>query len=431
MYRILFCLFLVSCAAQKEISKSADKLLFKDSTLADAHVGISIYNASTNKYLYNYQANKYFVPASNTKLFTAYTALKYLRDSLPGIQYLDTGDSLYLFPTGDPTFLHKDFPRQPVAEFLSRQKRALNFSNANWNDSPLGFGWAWDDYTSDYMAERSPLPVFGNVIKFVQTMQDEEPIIFTEPDINWKLNFNPDTSSKTFAVGRLRAENVFRVTTGKEKYREIEVPFVTDGLTSALDLLRDTIVSMERNVISKKAPANVKTIYSQPVDTFLRIMMNRSDNFFAEQTLMMVSNLKLGVMNDGRLIDNLLKTDLKDAPQQPRWVDGSGLSRYNLFTPYDFVWLLNKMKNEFTLERLKHILPTGGQGTITNYFKTDSGYVFAKTGTLSGHVALSGFFITKKNTLLIFSVLVNNHHGSATAIRRKVEAFLQGVASKY
>lgn len=430
MYRILFCLLLVSCAAQKEISKSADKLLFKDSTLADAHVGISIYNASTNKYLYNYQANKYFVPASNTKLFTAYTALKYLRDSLPGIQYLDAGDSLYIFPTGDPTFLHKDFPRQPVAEFMNRQKKPLTFSVASWNDSPFGFGWAWDDYNSDYMAERSPLPVFGNVIRFVQTVQDDGQLVFTEPDINWKLNFNPDTTSKTFGVRRERSENVFRVTNGKENYREIEVPFVTYGLTSALELLNDTIHN-ERNITNRKAPAGVRTIYSQPVDTFLRIMMNRSDNFFAEQTLMMVSNLKLGAMDDARLIDNLLKTDLKDAPQQPRWVDGSGLSRYNLFTPYDFVWLLNKMKNEFTLERLRHILPTGGQGTIANYFKTDSGYVFAKTGTLSGHVALSGFYITKKNTLLIFSVLVNNHHGSAAAIRRKVEAFLQGVAGKY
>jgi serine-type D-Ala-D-Ala carboxypeptidase/endopeptidase (penicillin-binding protein 4) len=434
MYRILFCLLFVSCAAQKEISKSADKLLFKDSALADAHVGISIYNATANKYLYNYQANKYFVPASNTKIFTAYTALKYLRDSLPGIQYLDAGDSLYLFPTGDPTFLHKDFAHQPVAGFLNSQKRPLTFSLANWNDASLGFGWAWDDYNSDYMAERSAFPVFGNVIRFVQTMQDDgEPVIFTEPDINWKINFNPDTSTKTFAVRRQRAENIFRVTTGKEKYREIEVPFVTDGILSALSLLNDTIHN-ERNVTNKKVPlgnANLKTIFSQPTDSFLRIMMHRSDNFFAEQTLMMVGNLKFGVMDDGRLIDELLKTDLKDAPQQPRWVDGSGLSRYNLFTPYDFVWILNKMKNEYSLERLKHIFATGGKGTLANFFKRDSGYVFAKTGTLSGHVALSGFYITRKNTLLIFSVLVNNHHGSATAIRRRVEEFLQGIADKY
>ena len=60
-------------------------------------------------------------------------------------------------------------------------------------------------------------------------------------------------------------------------------------------------------------------------------------------------------MNDEKIIDTLLKTDFKDLPQKPRWVDGSGLSRYNLFTPQDFVAILNKMKNEFGMERIKVI----------------------------------------------------------------------------
>jgi D-alanyl-D-alanine carboxypeptidase/D-alanyl-D-alanine-endopeptidase (penicillin-binding protein 4) len=160
-------------------------------------------------------------------------------------------------------------------------------------------------------------------------------------------------------------------------------------------------------------------------------MMHRSDNFFAEQSLLMVSNELLGIMNDEKIIDTLLKTDFKDLPQKPRWVDGSGLSRYNLFTPQDFVAILNKMKNEFGMERIKTILPTGGKGTISSYYKTETGYIFAKTGTLSGVVAFSGFLYTKKNKLLIFSVLVNNHQSSATDVRRAVEKFLQGVRNKY
>ena len=159
--------------------------------------------------------------------------------------------------------------------------------------------------------------------------------------------------------------------------------------------------------------------------------MHRSDNFFAEQTLLMVSNERLGVMNDEKIIDTLLKTDFKDLPQKPRWVDGSGLSRYNLFTPQDFVAILNKMKNEFGMERIKVILPTGNEGTISSYYKADSNYIFAKTGTLSGVVALSGFLYTKKNKLLIFSVLVNNHQASATAVRRAVEKFIEDVRNKY
>jgi D-alanyl-D-alanine carboxypeptidase/D-alanyl-D-alanine-endopeptidase (penicillin-binding protein 4) len=132
-------------------------------------------------------------------------------------------------------------------------------------------------------------------------------------------------------------------------------------------------------------------------------------------------------MDEQKLIDTLLKTDLNGFPQKPKWVDGSGLSRYNLFSPEDFVWLLNKMKDEFGLERLKIILPTGDEGTLRNYYKDETGFIYAKTGTLSGHVALSGFLITAKNKLLIFSVQVNNHYTSATAVRRAVEKFLRKV----
>jgi D-alanyl-D-alanine carboxypeptidase/D-alanyl-D-alanine-endopeptidase (penicillin-binding protein 4) len=160
-------------------------------------------------------------------------------------------------------------------------------------------------------------------------------------------------------------------------------------------------------------------------------MMHRSDNFFAEQTLLMVSNERLGYMNDEKIIDTLLKTDFKDLPQKPRWVDGSGLSRYNLFTPQDFVAILNKMKNEFGMDRIKVILATGGEGTISSYYKADSGYIYGKTGTLSGVVAFSGFLYTKKGKLLIFSTLVNNHNASATEVRRAVEKFLQGIRNKY
>lgn len=434
---MMACLFLVACSAQKEISKSADKLLFSDSAIARAHVGISIYDPASNKYLYNFQPNKYFIPASNVKIFTTYVGLKYLGDSLPGIQYIENADSIHLFPTADPTFLHKDFLTQPVVDFLKRQRKPLTISSAAWRDAALGFGWSWDDYNSDYMAERSPFPVYGNLIRFVQTQQvneanqKQEPVIFTEPDINWKLNFNPDPSTRTFNVRRQTGENIFRVTTGIEKYRAIDIPFVTNVLASSLELLKDTIQQELTPTEQRPDRDKLRTVFSQPTDSFLRAMMHHSDNFFSEQTLEMVSNLKLGYMEDGRLIDTLLKSDLKDVPQRPRWVDGSGLSRYNLFSPYDFIWILKKMHDEYPFERIKNIFPTGGQGTLTNYYKTDSSFLFAKTGTLSGQLALSGYLITSKKRLLIFSVLINNHYASAPAIRRQVEQFLNTIAARY
>ena len=83
------------------------------------------------------------------------------------------------------------------------------------------------------------------------------------------------------------------------------------------------------------------------------------------------------------------------------------------------------------MERMKHLFPTGGQASLRNYFFNEKGFVFAKTGTLSGQVSLSGYIITKKNRLLIFSVLVNNHNTTATAVRKAVERFLKSVRENY
>jgi D-alanyl-D-alanine carboxypeptidase/D-alanyl-D-alanine-endopeptidase (penicillin-binding protein 4) len=172
-------------------------------------------------------------------------------------------------------------------------------------------------------------------------------------------------------------------------------------------------------------------VYSQPTDAMLRPMMHRSDNFFAEQSLLMVSHALLGYMNDSRIIDTLLKTDFADLPQKPRWADGSGLSRYNLFTPQDLVAILNKMQQEFGMDRVKRLFPTGGQGTISSYYRADSTFIYGKTGTLSGVVAFSGFMYTKKGKLLIFSTLVNNHQASAVDIRRAVERFITHIRRNY
>jgi D-alanyl-D-alanine carboxypeptidase/D-alanyl-D-alanine-endopeptidase (penicillin-binding protein 4) len=163
----------------------------------------------------------------------------------------------------------------------------------------------------------------------------------------------------------------------------------------------------------------------------LKPMMHRSDNFYAEQTLLMVSNERLGYMNDAAIIGTLLKTDLKDLPQQPSWVDGSGLSHFNLFTPEDIVTLLLKMKNEFGLERMHNVLPKGNTGTLEGLYEQTGNDIFAKTGTLNGVVALSGYLKCKSGKLLLFSVLVNNHTGRASAVRKAIEAFMTSIWEKY
>lgn len=424
-----------SCSLQKQIEKTANKTVLGDSSLQHAHVGISLYDVTANKYLYNYNASNYFVPASNTKIITCYAAMKYLGDSIAGIRYVETNKGIELVPTGDPTFLHPDYKNQPVLDFLKRTDKSLTVTAKNFTTDALGAGWSWSDYNFYYSAERSAWPVYGNIINWVQeidTTTDEpaSPVIYSIPEINWKVRFDADTSRKNFYVQRDKDENVFVITEGTEKFKRQEVPFITHGVQSTVELLKDTC-GKEIGIATELPSGRLQTIYSQPTDSVLRPMMHRSDNFFAEQLLLMVANEKFSVLNEDKIIYELIKTDLKELPHKPGWADGSGLSRFNLFTPQDFIAILQKMQREFGIERMKHIFPTGGKGTLSNYYKKDSGYFFAKTGSLNGVVALSGFMYSSKNKLLMFSVLVNNHRGNASAIRRQVESFLQQIRNKY
>ena len=163
--------FFTSCSVQKQIAKSAKADVLDTKALQTAHVGISIFNPSTKKYLYNYQGDKYFVPASNTKLPTCYAAMKYLGDSLVGLRYKifdETvgGPGMIIKETGDPTFLHLDFKNQPVLEFLRSSKMHISRKQSDFQESRLGSGWAWNDYEESYMAERSSFPIYGNVVRF-------------------------------------------------------------------------------------------------------------------------------------------------------------------------------------------------------------------------------------------------------------------------
>ena len=429
--------FLSSCSVSKRISRQADHLLLKDPAISQGHIGISIFDPSTGKYVYNHNADKYFIPASNTKLFSWYAGMKYLGDSLVAARITEFDKKLFIAGAGDPTTLHPSFKNQPLYDFLSKSNKTIWGVQKQFKAAPLGMGWAWDDYNASYMNERSEFPVFGNVVVF--SGQKESVRYFPTAPVSFPANkIYSNNGGKGFIdeVLRDRMSNSFTLYINANEKKNVVVPFIT-STALAFKILEDTlhkrIVSPEQVVPEQGLYEKVSqyVIRSQPADSLFQPMMHNSDNFFAEQTLLMASNEFLGYMSDRDMIDTILKTSLKDIPHYPKWVDGSGLSRYNLFTPQDFVWLLNKTKNEFSWERIKNTLPTGGEGTLSSYYKTEAGFIYAKTGTLSNNCALSGYLITKKNKMLIFSVLVNNYPGGATPVRRAVEKFIKQLRERY
>jgi len=425
-------LLLVSCTANKKIGKLAKAEVLTKKEMATAHIGISIMDAGTGKYLYNYQGDKYFVPASNTKIPTCYAAMKYLGDSLIGLKYAAINDSTILLKgTGDPTLLAREYMQHAVVDFIQQQSKKLVLTNNKaWKAAVYGSGWTWSDYDASYMPERNELPVYGNTIIISKSGKS---LKANPASLNSLVNLSIDSSwNDRFYLKRDQWSNTFSLAKSNTRFTSQETPLNMGKIMLPAVLLmdatgKDISVALDKD----NAALNWKIVQSRPTDSMLKPMMHRSDNFYAEQSLLMVGDKLLGVMDEQKTIDTLLKADFANLPQAPRWVDGSGLSRYNLFTPQDFVYILQKIKTEFEWNRITTIFQTGGEGTISSYYKHLQGKIYAKTGTLSGQVAFSGYLITEKNKTLIFSVLVNNHQTSATIVRKAVEEFLTKVYNNY
>lgn len=423
LFSIVLLTVLSACNIQK-----AQKILLQTTALKGAHVGIAVYNDTKQAWVDQYQSDHYFTPASNTKILATYVGLKFLGDSLPGFSMAENTDTIFLTPLGDPSFLHPDFSYQPVVELIKNTNKQVVIQPTKANDQfgHMGDGWAWNDYGEDYQPERSRMPIYGNVVHFYQG--------------NGKLFIKPFTFFKDITdITTIYQKNWTRKLVGNQFYTNgqknsaayFQVPFDSYFEPNLpLYLLQDTLkVKLHIGDDFSKLPQHlVKTV---PTDSLLKIMMRRSDNFFAEQVLLMGSQQLLGKMDDAAFIDTLLRTDFAGLPQKMRWVDGSGLSRYNLNTPENYIAILKKMQDEFGQKRVTQIFETGGEGTLSAYYKNFPGEIHAKTGSLSGQIALSGFIYTQKNQKLYFSILVSNHMSPTSAgVRKAVEAYLTSVAQK-
>ena len=88
---------------------------------------------------------------------------------------------------------------------------------------------------------------------------------------------------------------------------------------------------------------------------------------------------------------------------------------------------------EIPLKKLMDYLPVGGEsGTLRSWYGgKDKPYVYAKSGTLSNTYCLSGYIITKKGTVLIFSYMNNNYNRPNSNIRREMQEQLSNIYETY
>jgi len=395
--------------------------------LGSDFTGLVVLDPDTGEKLFDRWGDKYFVPASNTKLLTFYAALKILGDTIPAFYYRQTPDSLIIWGSGCPLFLHHYFPPNNSLDFLINAPGKLYLSMANFHDTPFGPGWSWDDMAYYYSPERSSFPIYGNTV-LVSALNDSlrvspkvlSPLLFRE--------YSPDSSVWRFQREPFRP--VIHYTKGDiTDTVEREIPFhVSRDIVKIL--LEDTL---KREVQIANIPirdANVFHVYG--ADSLYRKMLQESDNFLAEQILLMCSGRISDSLSQKIVIKYMMNTYLPDLPDPPIWVDGSGLSRYTLISPMDMVIILKRIYDSIGERGIKNIFPAGGvSGTIRNYYKMDPPYIYAKTGTLSGVNTLSGFLFARSGKMLIFSFMNNNYRGSSIPFKAEMDKVLRVLYFKY
>ena len=424
---------LSSCSVQK-ISKKEFRSLVDQSPVFDKNfTGFVLYDPQEEETLWAYEGHRYYIPASNTKVFTLFSGLKELGDSIPGIRYTIAGDSLIFTGTGDPSLLNPDLPPSKVFDFLKASDKKLFYLKGPGKVQHFGPGWAWDDYNDYYSAEKSELPIYGNVARFKLKAHDTlvavSPLLFADS----MLQVAQGQASANL-IQRSQFNNTFvynpAAARGSSKDVSREVPFRTSP-ELAIALLSDTL-QKPVTLLNNWHGELQEVVYSVAADSLYKRMMQVSDNFIAEQILLLIASQQSDTLSSSAAIKFIVDKHLQDLPDAPVWVDGSGLSRYNLFTPRSIVALWNKIYQEVPQERLFSLLAVGGQsGTLKSWYQGEQPYIFAKTGTLNNNHSLSGYIKAKSGKVLIFSFMLNNYVSDLSGLKKEMEKVLREVYLNY
>lgn len=419
--------------AQKLTKRRIEKIVNSSELLKKHFVGLAIYDENKGENLFELNADKNFIPASNTKIMTLYTSIEMLGDSIPALKYHIKKDTLYFWGTGDPTLGYSNFKSDKVVSFLKNSNKVLCYIPGNYQGNFYGYGWNYDDYQEYYQVEKNAFPIDGNAVVITSNENQEVKINPKRMSAFFTAEKRPSTSE--FTVNRKLFSNEFSFPENskpKSKYYQ-EVPFITSFELTCL-LLEDK-VGKPIKIANIPFPNEHKVIYSQKTDDVLRQMMLVSDNYLAEQLLLLCASQLGNELNTDSIISHAKKQWFSEIASKIEWVDGSGLSRFNLITPNSFIYVLKKLKSKINNDdRLQSLFPAGGlSGTLKKAYGTsnEKPFIWAKTGTLTNNYNQSGYFVTSKGKKLIFSFMNNNYLPDASEIRKEMVRIITEIHKKY
>lgn len=203
-------------------------------------------------------------------------------------------------------------------------------------------------------------------------------------------------------------------------------PFLADPGIAHGDTLRGALAARGVRAagptvhgVTPEGSAVVASLTSAPASVLLTGTLLHSDNMAAEELLKEVGHAAGTV---GSTASGLAATRAALArlcvPLAGADDDGSGLSRANGRSAREWRRLLQAARAEPWFPQLEAALPVAGRsGTLASRFRGTAaeGTVRAKTGTIIGGIALSGYGTTTGGRAFVFSVIVNGDRAQAAA----------------
>lgn len=439
-----------------------DRLLEAPSARS-AFWGVYVLDVSTREVLYDHDGDKRFMPASNQKLFTTTTALDVLRSDFryQTVLYFRgevSGDTLVgdliLRGSGDPTFGSARYRTDPLQEWARELKRLgvksvrgriIGDDNV-FDDKPYADGWDVGLIaTQSYAPSSSGLSYRDNLIDvLVRGRQDgSAPLVTESPAPHFLIENTAVTGGRgaSLAIDRLPGSITLRLGggIGAGVSRRLRLPVGNPTLyaVSCFDVyLRAAGIQVDARPmdgddvpggLSYRGAQPLLTYVSPPLRQLIGLINKNSNNFYAEQVFRTFAPRGSARAGDTKVKELLRKAGVRGESLSIR--DGSGLSRKDLVTPRSVAELLAYMYHHPEWDAFTKSLPRGGERGTTLARRLSDVPVQAKTGTLEYARALSGYVVTRNNSVLAFSVLANNFSGSGGNISGTVDAIVRTLAA--
>jgi D-alanyl-D-alanine carboxypeptidase/D-alanyl-D-alanine-endopeptidase (penicillin-binding protein 4) len=385
-------------------SKKIDRWVSKNENLKNSIVSIAVKRLDKKKKISGININTFMTPASNTKILTVLGSIS-AGDTIPSIKYRISKDTLRISPTGYPFIAHPKYDDADLEKFIKSFSHIVYHKPSSDIDK-YGPAWAWDDFKYYFQAERSEMPIYGNVIQIVKLFDDS---IKVSPDI-FKMKLNMDQKEKVYRDDK---ENNFFINPSLIKVGDtIYHPFVTSrkNTINLLEEFSKTPVSFDEEGLN-----NYKIWNSTVKAKIYSAVLKDSDNLLSES---LAANISLRY-NDTISVEKGLKKILDNLDNSKiQLYDGSGLSRYNLTQPSSIVSSLEKIDYYYDFEKIKEIFPN-------NYIIADTeAFVWGKTGTLKNNHNYSGYLITDKGKRYVFSIMINHFTEDLDKIKSAIVDFL-------